>query len=53
MSIYIWIALGVIAGFVLGWNVGMHLPYYYRPIARLRKIKLSPKLKKYKRRGVR
>ncbi len=51
MSIYTWIALGVIVGFVAGWCVAMHLPYYYHPqikkrFRRFRRlVGLSPKLK--------
>ena len=50
MSIYVWIALGVIVGFVAGWNVSLHLPYYYHPQLR-RRFKLSPTLKKKIKKG--
>lgn len=37
MSIYILIAAIAIAAFIAGWCVGLHLPYYHRPSALLRK----------------
>lgn len=49
ISLFTWIAISVIAGFLLGWSVGLHLPYYYRPAALLRKRYLIIRRKWLKR----